>query len=87
MAYTVEVETKAAREIRDLPKSDQRRVVAKIETLAANPRPAGSTKLEGNSNLWRVRVGDYRILYEIRDQKLIVMVVKVGHRRDVYRGK
>jgi mRNA interferase RelE/StbE len=63
---------------------DRRRMVAKIQTLASNPRPVGAEKLSGEDK-YRLRQGDYRILYEIVDDELVVTVVKVGNRRDVYR--
>jgi mRNA interferase RelE/StbE len=85
MPYTVEIDTKAAREIRALPRQDQRRIIARAEALADNPRPPGCVKLSGPSNLWRIRVGVYRIIYQIQDDRLLVTVVRVGHRRDVYR--
>jgi mRNA interferase RelE/StbE len=86
MKYSVEIDTKVAREIRALPRQDQERVVVRIMALADNPRPAGCIKLSGASGLWRLRLGIYRIIYQIQDARLIVSVVKVGHRRDVYRG-
>jgi len=86
MRYTVEIDTKAAREIRTLPRQEQQRVISRAESLATNPRPPSSVKLEGSSGLWRIRSGDYRIIYQIHDVRLLVVVVKVGNRRDVYRG-
>jgi mRNA interferase RelE/StbE len=86
MRYCVEIDTKAAREIRALPRQEHERVIAKIMALGEDPRPAGCVKLAGPSGLWRIRSGVYRILYQIVDARLIVSVVKVGHRRDVYRG-
>lgn len=59
MPYTVEIDTKAAREIRELPRADQRRIIAKAEALAIDPRPSGCVKLSGTSGLWRVRSGVY----------------------------
>jgi mRNA interferase RelE/StbE len=87
MAYAVEIDTKAVREIRRLSRQDQRRIIAKAEALTDNPRPRGCVKLSGSENLWRIRVGVYRIIYEIQDEQLLVTVVRVGHRRDVYRDK
>jgi mRNA interferase RelE/StbE len=84
--YIVEIDTRAAREIRALPKQEQRRVLEKIEALADRPRPPGCVKISGDSSLWRVRAGTYRILYQILDQRLLVTVVKVGHRRDIYKN-
>jgi mRNA interferase RelE/StbE len=86
MAYRVEIDTKAAREIRALPRQNQQRLTSKIQSLADNPRPPGCVKLSGGSNLWRIRVGVYRIVYQIQDDRLLITVVRVGHRRDVYRG-
>jgi mRNA interferase RelE/StbE len=70
-----------------LPRSIQIRLVRAVYALADDPRPAGCKKLVGDKNLWRVRVGDYRILYEIHDKRLLVLVVRVAHRKDVYRRK
>ena len=86
MRYTIEIDSKAAREIRGLPRHEQGRIIAKAEALADDPRPAGCEKLSGTSGLWRIRSGTYRILYQIQDNRLLVTVVKVGHRRDVYRN-
>jgi mRNA interferase RelE/StbE len=60
--------------------------VAAVEALADDPRPQGAVKISGDDNLWRVRVGDYRVVYEIHDDRLIVLVLRVAHRKDVYRG-
>ncbi len=87
MAYRIEVKASAEKEVARLPRRDQRRVVAAIESLADDPRPAGARKLVGAGDAYRVRVGDYRIIYQIRDDLLIVYVVRVGHRRDVYRRR
>lgn len=68
-----------------LPLDVQRRIVAVVDALAIEPRPHGVVKLAGDENLWRVRVGEYRIVYEIHDGQLIVLVLRVAHRREVYR--
>ena len=81
---SVEIKRSAAKEIEALPPKDRRRVVTKIEGLSRNPRPPGCEKLSGQEK-YRLRRGDYRILYEIIDQRLLVTVVRVGNRRDVYR--
>jgi mRNA interferase RelE/StbE len=83
--YSVLIDSRAQKEIASLDKDAQRRVVTKIESLANNPRPNGVDKMEGNDELYRVRVGDFRIIYQIRDRELIVLVMRVGHRRSVYR--
>lgn len=85
MAYTVELKPSAAKALEALPKPDQRRIAARIDTLATDPRPVGVKKLEGEDDLYRVRVGDYRIVYQIQARRLIVLVVRIAHRHDVYR--
>ena len=86
MAYSVTIERGALRDLKRLPEAMRVRVDEHIADLAANPRPPGVEKLSGSDCSCRLRVGDYRILYEIHDQVLHVLVVKAGHRRDVYRG-
>jgi mRNA interferase RelE/StbE len=76
----------AERGLAGLPKKDLRRVDARILALADDPRPPSSKKLEGVGNLYRIRSGDYRIIYQVEDARLVVIVVDVGNRRDVYRG-
>jgi len=73
-----------ARDLRQIPKKDVAKILKRIETLRAEPRPPGVEKLSGQEK-YRIRQGVYRILYEIRNNELIVVVVKIGHRRDVYR--
>ena len=84
MAWRIEIKASAAKEIAALPRREQRRVVRAIESLADDPRPAGARKLVGGEDAYRVRAGDYRIIYQILDKVLVVHVVRVGHRRDVY---
>ena len=83
--YQVLVDNRAQKEIAKLERDGQRRIVTKIESLARNPRPNGVDKLEGDDELYRVRVGDFRIIYQIRDRELIVLIVRVGHRREIYK--
>jgi mRNA interferase RelE/StbE len=78
-SYRLEVKRSAAKEIGDLPKADCQRVVAKIQRLASKPRPNGCEKLSG-AEKYRIRQGDYRILYEIDDSTKLVTIVKVGNR-------
>jgi mRNA interferase RelE/StbE len=84
-SYRVIFRESVAKDLRVIPKNDLRRILKRIEALAKDPRPPGSEKLSGQER-YRVRQGVYRILYEIRDEALIVTVVAVGHRREVYRG-
>jgi mRNA interferase RelE/StbE len=83
--YRLLIKASAVKDIEAIPvKRDRQRVVERIGKLAEDPRPLGSEKLSGQDK-YRVRQGHYRILYAIEDQNLIVLVVKVGHRKDVYR--
>ena len=86
MKYTIIYRGSVKREMRRLDAVAARRVDAAILALADNPRPPGCVKLSGPSDLWRIRVGDYRVVYEIRDRQLIVVIVGIAHRREVYRG-
>lgn len=83
-SYNVLIKRSAAKELEAVSLKDRQRLVARLEALAKNPRPVGVQKLSGEEKYW-LRQGDCRILYEIVDQDLIVTVVRVGHRRDVYR--
>ena len=85
MKYQIEVAPAAFRVMKKLDRHAQARIQAAIELLADNPRPPGAKKLIGGEGEWRVRTGDYRIVYEIDDGILLVLVIAVGHRRDVYR--
>ena len=87
MTYRVEFAPSALRQLRKLDRVAQRRVQAAVELLAGEPRPSGAKKLVGGDGEWRVRTGDYRIIYEIHDGILLVLVVAVGHRRDIYRNR
>ncbi len=87
MTYQISVTTSAARQLRKLDPQARRRVQAAIELLANEPRPPAAKQLVGGGGEWRVRTGDYRIVYEIHDGKLLVLVVAVGHRRDIYRAR
>ncbi|WP_336501332.1 type II toxin-antitoxin system RelE/ParE family toxin [Microbacterium paraoxydans] len=82
--YRVEFTTAAAKEVRKLDPPLCRRILAGISDLEREPRPHGVRKLAGFDNAWRVRIGDYRVLYEVVDERVLVTVVRVAHRRDVY---
>lgn len=84
LSYAVQVAPAAVRQLRKISPEARRRIQAAIEILAETPRAPGAKKLSGSSGDWRVRTGDYRIIYEIRDAQLIVLVVAMGHRRDIY---
>jgi mRNA interferase RelE/StbE len=83
--YRVEIETGARRALRGLPEALRRRIDPVIRSLADNPRPMGCRSLAGYSDTYRLRVGDFRIIYRIRDEVLVVLVIRIGHRGEVYR--
>lgn len=72
--------------MRKLAEEVQRRIVRAVELLEQDPRPSGAVKLAGQVELWRIRVGACRVVYTIDDERLVVLVVRVAHRKDVYRG-
>ena len=82
--YRLQIKQSAARELEAVPLKDRRRIVRRVTALAKDPRPPGCEKLSGQEK-YRVRQGDYRIVFAIDDEELNVVVVKIGHRRDVYR--
>lgn len=83
--YTITFTTSARRELQKLDGAIVRRIFPKIEALGQDPRPSGCRKLVGTPNLWRIRVGDYRVVYSIEDDVLTIEVIAVRHRRDAYR--
>lgn len=85
MAYTIQFKPLALRQLEKLPRDAQKRLAAKIEALRDDPFPAGCKKMTGISDTWRVRVGDYRAVYQVHQRILLVLVLTVGHRKDVYR--
>ncbi len=84
MTYAIEMKPAARRELASLPVDVRQRVDARILALATDPRPPGVKKLVGEENRWRIRVGDYRVIYEIHDKILLVLVVRVRHRSGAY---
>ena len=85
MAHSAEYKTSARKELDALPGNVQVRISAAVDDLEDNPRPPGCKKLKGRDNEYRIRVGDYRIVYEVHDAVLIVLVIGFGHRSGVYR--
>ena len=84
-SYRLLIKPSAAKEIESSPKKDHLRIVKRIQDLSTDPRPPGCEKLSGHDDKYRVRQGTYRIVYTISDVGLVICVVKVGHRKDVYR--
>ena len=83
-SYELLIKASAAKELEALPKKDRKRVLEKTQSLAHNPRPHGAEKISGEEK-YRLRQGDYRVLYSIDDAGKTVTIVKIGHRREVYR--
>ena len=84
-SYKVEIAASAEKALASLPKADMNRVVRAIAALATVPRPGGCRKLKGHEDVYRIRVGLYRVIYSIHDRRIIVVVLKLGHRKDAYR--
>ncbi|MEJ0056509.1 MAG: type II toxin-antitoxin system RelE/ParE family toxin [Bacteroidota bacterium] len=82
--YNIVVSKTASKELADLPAQAVNRIIPAIKKLGDDPRPSGSQKLRGTKDLWRIRVGDYRIIYSIDDTIRIVDIRKVGHRKSIY---
>jgi len=86
MTYKIVIENKALAELATLPKKIQRQIANKIDRLSANARPSGCKMLKkGKSPLYRIRSGDYRIVYQIRQKQVLILVVRIAHRKDVYK--
>lgn len=85
MVYRVEVMPQARKALHKLPPAVASRIIAALDELVHNPRPRGAVKLANTADAWRIRIGDYRVLYEIEDQRLLVYVIRIAHRRDAYR--
>lgn len=84
-SYEIEISRTAERQLKKLPEDDQLRVVRAVLALAEEPRPRGSRKLSGYDDVFRIRVGLCRVLYSVFENRLVVLILKIGHRKDVYR--
>ena len=85
MAYTIQFKPAASRQLAKLPREAQKRIAARIQRLGDDPYPPGCKKMIGEPSMWRLRVSDYRVIYQVRSGILLVLVVNIGHRREVYR--
>ncbi len=83
--YHIEFAPKAEKEFRKLPRPIQMALREKIDGLSSNPRGPNSNKLQGSYDLYRLRVGNYRVVYSIEDKKLVVLILRLGHRKDIYK--
>ena len=86
MKYRIEVKRSAAKALKKIPKPDRKRVSEKIDSLAEKLPNPDITKMKGNNPFHKVRVGNYRIIYEIQDDVLVILIVKIGHRKDIYKN-
>ena len=84
-AYEILYKKSVDKDLRKLPANIRRQIVNKIQALSTSPHPHGSTKLRGSNDLYRIRYADYRIIYQIKDSQLTILVIKVGHRKEIYR--
>jgi mRNA interferase RelE/StbE len=84
--YIVQYDPKALKELSKLDKPSARRIVKAIDALSDDPRPSGARPLVGYPDLWRIRVGDYRVVYTVQDSQLVVLALRVAHRSTVYRN-
>ena len=82
--YKIEIKKSAIKELNSIPQKDIQKIITKIQSLSSNPKPQGCTKLTNRED-YRIRVGNYRIIYSINDDILIIMVIKIGHRKEIYR--
>jgi len=85
MAYTIQFKPAAMRQFEKLPRDVQKRVARRVEALGGDPFPSGCKRLAGSPDVWRVRVGDYRVVYQVQGEGLLILVLKIGHRREVHR--
>lgn len=84
MGYSIEMKPAAVRELKNISKSIQRRIASRIDSLANNPRPVGVEKLsQSDRDFYRIRIGEYRLIYEINDENALILVIRIGHRRDI----
>jgi len=86
LKYRVEVKRSAAKALKKIPKPDQKRISKAIDNLSENLPNPDATKMKGNNPFHKIRVGDYRIVYEIQNEVLLILIIKIGHRKDVYRS-
>jgi mRNA interferase RelE/StbE len=84
VTYQVQFSRQALKSFESIPRADLKKIQKKIDSLSSSPYPAGSIKLQGSNDVYRIRSGDYRILYTVSNDELIILVLKIGHRRDVY---
>jgi len=87
MAYRVQIKAPALKSLKKISEPDQSRIMRRVDALADDPRPAGVKKLQGADDLYRLRLGASRVIYQIQDDILLVLVVRIGHRKEIYRQR
>lgn len=85
MAYAIEFSRRANRQLEALPRQAQQQIQRRIDALADDPRPRGTVKMGGREGQYRIRTGDYRVIYQVKDDVLLVLVIDIGNRKDIYR--
>ena len=83
--YRIEISATAERQLKKIRREDKVRILRSISLLAGDPRPSGCRKMSGYDDIYRLRIGDYRVIYEVDGRRIIVVILKIGHRREVYR--
>ena len=86
MDWQIEIDKNAQKSLKKIPDPYKSNIIETIDSLNNQPRPYKCKKLKSKSNLWRLRVGPYRIVYQIKDKKMFILIIRIGHRSDVYRG-
>lgn len=86
MPYSIEYKSSVKKELRKLARTDRVAVISKIELLKNEPRPEGSAKLKGSRDLFRIRHGDIRVIYQLEKGAIVIIIIRVGHRREIYRN-
>jgi mRNA interferase RelE/StbE len=86
MVYSIEFRPAVLKNLKRFPKKDLVRIKKKIEELGQNLPEPNTTKMKGNNSFHKIRTGDYRIIYEIHDDRVVILIVKIGHRKDIYKG-
>jgi mRNA interferase RelE/StbE len=84
--YKISISLSAEKKLKKIPKKDLKKVIEKIQSLSITPFPQGCRKLSGEENIYRVRQGNYRVIYEVENKQLVILILKIGHRKDVYQG-
>jgi mRNA interferase RelE/StbE len=83
MAYRIEITPRARKDLKALPVRERQRVAGQIDAMKTDPRPMGCKKLKGREDFWRIRVSDYRVVYQIQDEILLILIVRVGDRKEI----